>query len=56
VYLLKFKVLSIFVIGKFAIGFYLGNSTVATVYGAAGSLVVILIWVYYSSIILYFGA
>lgn len=45
-----------FMFGKFAIGFYLGNSTVATVYGAAGSVVIILIWVYYSAIILYFGA
>lgn len=45
-----------FMIGKFAIGFYLGNSTVATVYGAAGSIVIILVWVYYSAIILYFGA
>jgi membrane protein len=45
-----------FMIGKFAIGFYLGSSTIATVYGAAGSIVVILIWVYYSAIILYFGA
>ncbi len=45
-----------FMLGKFAIGFYLGNSTVATVYGAAGSVVIILVWVYYSAIILYFGA
>lgn len=45
-----------FMIGKFAIGFYLGNSTIATVYGAAGSIIIILIWVYYSAIILYFGA
>lgn len=45
-----------FMFGKFAIGFYLGSSTVATVYGAAGSLIIILIWVYYSAIILYFGA
>lgn len=45
-----------FMFGKFAIGFYLGSSTVATVYGAAGSVVIILIWVYYSAIILYFGA
>ena len=43
-------------IGKFAIGFYLGSSTVATVYGAAGSVIIILVWVYYSAIILYFGA
>ncbi|TGD59868.1 YihY/virulence factor BrkB family protein [Flavobacterium humi] len=46
----------LFMIGKFAIGFYLGNSTIATVYGAAGSVIIILIWVYYSAIILYFGA
>ncbi|MCY1384566.1 Virulence factor BrkB [compost metagenome] len=43
-------------IGKFAIGFYLGSSAVATVYGAAGSVIIILLWVYYSAIILYFGA
>lgn len=45
-----------FMIGKFAIGFYIGSSTVATVYGAAGSVIIILVWVYYSAIILYFGA
>lgn len=45
-----------FMFGKFAIGFYLGSSTVATVYGAAGSVIIILIWVYYSAIILYYGA
>ena len=42
--------------GKFAIGFYLGNSEVTSVYGAAGSLAVILLWTYYSSSILLFGA
>jgi len=46
----------LFMIGKFAIGAYLGSSTIASVYGAAGSIVVILVWVYYSAIILYFGA
>jgi len=46
----------LFMIGKSAIGFYLGNSKVATTYGAAGSLIVILLWVYYSALILYFGA
>jgi membrane protein len=46
----------LFMVGKFAIGYYLGNSTIASVYGAAGSVIVILVWVYYSSIILYFGA
>jgi membrane protein len=46
----------LFMIGKFAIGAYLGNSTVASIYGAAGSVILILVWVYYSAIILYFGA
>ncbi|NBL63907.1 YihY family inner membrane protein [Flavobacterium sp. NST-5] len=46
----------LFMIGKFAIGLYLGNSDVASVYGAAGSIILILVWVYYSAIILYFGA
>jgi len=46
----------LFMIGKFAIGFYIGNSSVASVYGAAGSIIIILVWVYYSAIILYFGA
>ena len=46
----------LFMIGKFAIGAYLGSSNIATAYGAAGSLILILAWVYYSAIILYFGA
>jgi len=46
----------LFMIGKFAIGFYLGNFNDASIYGAAGSVILILVWVYYSSIILYFGA
>jgi membrane protein len=46
----------LFMLGKFAIGAYLGNSNITTIYGAAGSVVVVLLWVYYSSIILYFGA
>jgi membrane protein len=46
----------LFTIGKFLIGFYLGNSSVNSAYGAAGSLVIILIWVYYSTVILLFGA
>ncbi|SFW38397.1 YihY/virulence factor BrkB family protein [Chitinophaga sancti] len=46
----------LFMVGKFAIGFYLGASKVGTTYGAAGSIVIILLWVYYSAIILYFGA
>jgi membrane protein len=46
----------LFLIGKFAISLYIGKSEVGSTYGAAGSLAVILIWIYYSSIILYFGA
>ncbi len=46
----------LFMIGKFAIGAYLGSSLIASVYGAAGSVILILVWVYYSAIILYFGA
>lgn len=46
----------LFMIGKFAISFYIGNSKIGTTYGAAGSLVVLLLWVYYSAIILYLGA
>lgn len=46
----------LFTAGKFAIGVYLGNSGVASTYGAAGSVVLILIWVYYSAQILLYGA
>jgi len=46
----------LFMLGKLGISLYLGNSTVASVYGAAGSIIIILVWVYYSAIILYFGA
>ncbi|MBL0102966.1 MAG: YihY/virulence factor BrkB family protein [Bacteroidetes bacterium] len=46
----------LFMLGKFAIGAYLGSSAVASVYGTAGSVILILVWVYYSAIILYFGA
>lgn len=46
----------LFLIGKFAITAYITHSSVGTAYGAAGSLVVVLLWVYYSSAILYFGA
>jgi membrane protein len=46
----------LFTIGKFAIGLYIGRSSVASVYGAAGSLVVLLVWVYYSAQIALFGA
>lgn len=46
----------LFVIGKSLIGLYLGKSTVSSAYGAAGSVVVLIIWVYYSAQILFFGA
>lgn len=46
----------LFVLGKFALGIYLGKSAVGSSYGAAGSLVVLLLWVYYSAQILFFGA
>ena len=46
----------LFMVGKFAIGAYLANSGVANTYGAAGSVILILLWVYYTSAILYFGA
>jgi membrane protein len=47
---------ALFTLGKFAIGLYLGRSSVASAYGAAGSLVLLLIWVYYSAQILFYGA
>jgi membrane protein len=46
----------LFTLGKFAIGLYLGKSGLASAYGAAGSLVIVLVWVYYSAQILYLGA
>jgi membrane protein len=46
----------LFMLGKFVITFYINHSSVTNAYGAAGSLVIILLWVYYSSAILFFGA
>lgn len=46
----------LFTIGKFLIGLYIGRSSPASVYGAAGSLAIILVWVYYSALIFLFGA
>ena len=45
-----------FSIGKSLIGFYLGKSAVVSLYGAAGSLIVLLMWVYYSSLIIFLSA
>ena len=46
----------LFVAGKFAIGFYLGTSEVGSAYGAASALITVLVWVYYSALILFYGA
>lgn len=46
----------LFSIGKFGIGLYLGKGAIMSSYGAMGSLVVVLLWIYYSSMILLFGA
>lgn len=46
----------LFLFGKFLIGFYLGQANMDLTYGTAASIVIVLTWVYYSSLILYFGA
>ncbi|MBA4853997.1 YihY/virulence factor BrkB family protein [Emticicia sp. BO119] len=46
----------LFMVGKFLIGYYLGQSKITSTFGAAGSVVIILLWVYYSSTILFLGA
>src|SRR5215212_7650569 len=47
---------ALFIVGKTLIGLYLGHASVGSTYGAAGSLLVFLVWVYYSAQILFFGA
>jgi uncharacterized BrkB/YihY/UPF0761 family membrane protein len=47
---------ALFTVGKTAIGLYIGQAALDSTYGAAGSLLVVLVWVYYSSLILFFGA
>jgi membrane protein len=47
---------ALFILGKFVIGFYLGHGRLGTAYGAAGSVLIILVWIYYSAQILFFGA
>lgn len=54
--LASFTTAILFMIGKFIISFYISNSNIQNVYGAAGSFVILMLWVYYSSVILYFGA
>ena len=51
-----FVTAALFTLGKFVIGLYLGKSGIASSYGAAASIITILLWVYYSSQILLFGA
>lgn len=46
----------LFILGKYAIGVYIETTGTASTYGAAGSIIVILVWIYYTSAILYFGA
>jgi membrane protein len=46
----------LFNLGKFLLGYYLGRSTMVSIYGAAGSFIIVLLWVYYSAQILFFGA
>lgn len=46
----------LFMIGKFLISLYISKSNIGDTYGAAGSLVILIVWIYYSSMILYFGA
>lgn len=46
----------LFTLGKFLIGFYLGQTAIGSMYGAAGSFVVLLIWIYYSALICFLGA
>ncbi len=46
----------LFMVGKFCIGYYLGHSHLTSVYGTAGSIIIVMLWVYYSAVILYFGA
>jgi membrane protein len=46
----------LFIIGKFGISIYISKTKIGATYGAAGSLVILISWVYYSSIILYLGA
>lgn len=52
----SFTTAILFMAGKFLISFYISHSKLGTVYGAAGSLVIIMVWVYYSSVTLYLGA
>jgi membrane protein len=56
VWLGGFITAALFNAGKYLIGIYIGRSSIASVYGAMGSLIIVLLWVYYSAQILFFGA
>lgn len=56
VWLGAFVTALLFTVGRFLIALYLGHSSLASTYGAAGSLVALLMWIYYSSAILFYGA
>lgn len=51
-----FTTAALFMVGKFLISYYIGQSSISTTYGTAGTVIVLLVWVYYSAMILYFGA
>ncbi|WP_395043105.1 YihY/virulence factor BrkB family protein [Flavobacterium sp.] len=52
----SFTTALLFMLGKFLISFYISKSNISSMYGTAGSFVILMVWVYYSSVILYFGA
>jgi membrane protein len=56
VWLGGFITAALFNVGKYLIGIYIGRSSISSVYGAMGSLIIVLVWVYYSAQILFFGA
>lgn len=51
-----FTTAALFMMGKFLIGYYIGHSEISSTYGTAGTVIVMLVWVYYSAVILYYGA
>jgi len=52
----SFLTAALFMLGKFLIGLYISSNNTVSLYGAAGSLIVLLLWIYFSAFILYFGA
>ena len=52
----SFVTAMLFNLGKFLIGYYLGRSSMVSIYGAAGSFIILLLWVYYSAQLFFFGA